>query len=272
MVKKVAVSKDAKKVGGLRARKLSRRFHKLKVKKADNKGVIYVGHLPKGFNEKELKEFFEQFGPVAKIRVSRSVKTARSRGFAYLEFDSNKGENGKRVAEMATKALNDYMIFGKKMDVHVVEEPHRDTFKHGNRDWDFVPTQIKEQNKKNKEAEGRTDEQKKARVNGLLQKEKEKRDRLKELEIAYDFPGFTALVNDFKAKNKVVESKPKAKKAAPVVAKAAPVVAKAAPVAAKTAPAAAKAPAAKAVAAKEAPTKEAAKKGAAPKVASTKKI
>jgi hypothetical protein len=48
-------------------------------------------------------------------------------------------------------------------------------------------------NKINKEE--KTDEQKKARVEGLLQKEKERRDRLKELEIEYDFPGFSALVS-----------------------------------------------------------------------------
>jgi nucleolar protein 15 len=40
----------------------------------DKKGIVYVGHLPKGFNEQELKKFFEQFGQVPKIRVSRSKK------------------------------------------------------------------------------------------------------------------------------------------------------------------------------------------------------
>ena len=36
--------------------KISRRFNKLRVKSGelDKKGVVYVGHLPKGFNEKEL--------------------------------------------------------------------------------------------------------------------------------------------------------------------------------------------------------------------------
>ena len=36
------------------------------------RGIIYVGHLPKGFNERELKSFFNQFGDVTKLRVSRS--------------------------------------------------------------------------------------------------------------------------------------------------------------------------------------------------------
>jgi hypothetical protein len=48
-----------------------------------------------------------------------------------------------------------------------------------------------------------------------LQKEKERRDRLKELEIEYDFPGFNALVS--------VTKKAGAAAAAPVKQAAAPV-------------------------------------------------
>jgi hypothetical protein len=45
-------------------------------------------------------------------------------------------------------------------------------------------------NKKNAEVDSKTTEQRKGRVEGLLAKEKEKRDRLKELSIEYTFPGF----------------------------------------------------------------------------------
>ena len=69
------------------ARRLSKRFSKLKIRKnEDDKAILYVGHLPKGFNEKELKQFFEQFGTITRMRVSRSKKTARSKGYAYLEI------------------------------------------------------------------------------------------------------------------------------------------------------------------------------------------
>jgi hypothetical protein len=62
-----------------------------------------------------------------------------------------------------------------------MEDVHKETFKHGNRDWKFVPTRHMFRSKKNEEAQKKTPEQRKARVLGLLQKEKEKRDRLKEL-------------------------------------------------------------------------------------------
>ncbi len=68
--------KEKKVVLGSGASKISRRFNKLRVKNGelDKKSVVYVGHLPKGFNEKELQKFFEQFGQVPKLRVSRSKK------------------------------------------------------------------------------------------------------------------------------------------------------------------------------------------------------
>ena len=220
MVKKVEAAKPTKKVSkeaersasGRRKRQLSRRFHKLRVTKSSKRGVLYVGHLPKGFNENELKGFFEQFGPVTKLRVARSVKTARPKGYAFLEFED------KSVAEIAAKAMDKYMIFHKTLDVHVVDEPHMETFKHGNRDWKFVPTQAMFRAKKNADLDSKTPEQRKARVEGLLQKEKERRDRLKELGIDYEFPGFKALVEAAKpvvqavAKGKAGDQEKKKKK------------------------------------------------------------
>lgn len=185
MVKKVIdTSADQRKKS-----RISSRFNKLRIKKSDlsNKGVLYVGHLPKGFNENELKKFFTQFGNVTKLRVSRSTKTARSRGYAFLEFDD------KEVAQIAAQTMNGYIIFGRSIDCHVVDNPHRETFKNGNREWKFIPTQIKFRNEKNRE---KTDEQKAARVKGLLEKEKEKRNRLKELGIEYEFPGYVSAIRD----------------------------------------------------------------------------
>ena len=66
MVKEVKkVKKDSKrgketKSLNIRQRRLSKRFSKMKVdSNTKQKGIIYVGHLPKGFNEKELKSFFQ---------------------------------------------------------------------------------------------------------------------------------------------------------------------------------------------------------------------
>lgn len=80
-------------------------------------------------------------------------------------------------------------MFGKQLDCHVMDKAHKDVFKNGNRKWKFVPTQVKFRNEKNRE---RTEEEKAARVKGLLEKEKEKRTRLKELGIDYEFAGYVS--------------------------------------------------------------------------------
>ena len=41
---------------------------------ATRRGVIYVGHLPHGFFESQLKDYFSQFGTVTKVHVSRNKK------------------------------------------------------------------------------------------------------------------------------------------------------------------------------------------------------
>ena len=49
--------------------------------------VIYLGHIPKGFFEEQIRGYFEQFGGVTRLRLARSKKTARSRGWAMVEFE-----------------------------------------------------------------------------------------------------------------------------------------------------------------------------------------
>ena len=88
MVKVIEKTKEAKRApetaSHRKSRQLARRFNKLKVTDGKKKGVLYIGHLPKGFNETELKSFFAQFGAVSKLRVARSQKTARPKGYAFM--------------------------------------------------------------------------------------------------------------------------------------------------------------------------------------------
>lgn len=41
-------------------------------------GVIYLGHIPHGFYENQIQDFFSQFGTVNKVRLSRSKKVGGS--------------------------------------------------------------------------------------------------------------------------------------------------------------------------------------------------
>jgi len=40
-----------------KGRKLARRFDKLKITDKNKKAILYLGHIPKGMNEEQLKEF-----------------------------------------------------------------------------------------------------------------------------------------------------------------------------------------------------------------------
>jgi nucleolar protein 15 len=61
--------------------KPSKMINRLKTKEtveaeteSDPTGVIYVGHLPYGFVEEGLKEYFGQYGEVKDVKLGRSKK------------------------------------------------------------------------------------------------------------------------------------------------------------------------------------------------------
>ncbi|XP_020279294.1 MKI67 FHA domain-interacting nucleolar phosphoprotein-like [Pseudomyrmex gracilis] len=69
-----------------------------------NKGVIYLGHIPHGFYEDQIKDYFKQFGTVTRVRVARSKKTGKSRGYGYIEFLV------PEVAKVAAESMNNYLM------------------------------------------------------------------------------------------------------------------------------------------------------------------
>lgn len=87
--------------------------------------VIYLGHIPNGFFEAEMRKFFSQFGLVKRIKLFRSEKTGGSKGYAFVEFDSP--ETAKIVAE----AMNGYYIMERQFVSHVIpiSKQHEGMFK-----------------------------------------------------------------------------------------------------------------------------------------------
>lgn len=86
------------------------------------RGVIYIGRLPQHFQEKEAKKYFKQFGEITRIRLSRNKTTGRMRHYGFIEF---KHED---VAKIAAETMNNYLIFGHMLKVHVVDNPREDLF------------------------------------------------------------------------------------------------------------------------------------------------
>ncbi|XP_041459023.1 MKI67 FHA domain-interacting nucleolar phosphoprotein-like [Lytechinus variegatus] len=90
-----------------------------------NSGVVYVSHIPHGFFEPQMKKFFSQFGNIKRLRLSRSKKSGRSKGYAYIEFEYDE------VAKVVTETMHNYLMYQKLLKCFYVpkDKLHPDTFK-----------------------------------------------------------------------------------------------------------------------------------------------
>jgi RNA recognition motif-containing protein len=73
---------------------------------------IYVGNLPYGLSDQELREAFEDYGEVSSASVIMDRVTGRSRGFGFVEMP----DDGQ--AEEAIQALNDKEVKGRPWKVN----------------------------------------------------------------------------------------------------------------------------------------------------------
>ncbi|XP_035030931.1 MKI67 FHA domain-interacting nucleolar phosphoprotein [Hippoglossus stenolepis] len=146
-------------------------------------GVVYVGHLPLGLYEPQIKSYFEQFGKVLRLRLSRSKKTGGSKGYAFVEYDCDE------VAKIVAETMNNYLMGERLIKCHVMppEKVHEKLFVGSQRVF----------KKPSKPAvtrynQSRTAEELEKMKDKLLRKETKLRKRLAAHGIEYDFPGFAA--------------------------------------------------------------------------------
>ena len=92
-------------------------------------------HIPHGFYESQLRGYLSQFGDVRHVYLSRSRKTARSRGYAFVQF------RDALVARIASEALNGYPLGGKVVRSSVVDpaKAHPSMFADADRKWRKIP-------------------------------------------------------------------------------------------------------------------------------------
>ena len=79
---------------------------------------LFVGGLPFSTTDEELNEAFSQFGNVSSAKVITDRETGRSRGFGFVEFESD--EEGKASIE----GLDNKELGGRT--IHVSEARERD--------------------------------------------------------------------------------------------------------------------------------------------------
>ena len=113
----------------------------------EGSGVVYLGRIPHGFYEHEMREYFTQFGEIGRLRLSRSRKNGASRHYAFIEFAS------AGVAEIVADTMNNYLMFGHILKCKMVakEQIHEQLWKGASGRFKVVPWNKKENAKFNEE-------------------------------------------------------------------------------------------------------------------------
>jgi RNA recognition motif-containing protein len=77
---------------------------------------IFVSGLPFSLTREELESAFAAYGNVTSARIIKDRETNRSRGFGFVEMDSDD------AAHSAISALDQSELKGRRINVKVAEE------------------------------------------------------------------------------------------------------------------------------------------------------
>ena len=78
--------------------------------------TLYIGRIPHGFYEHQMKAYFSQFGEVNRLRLARNRKTGAHKHYGFLEFES--GEVGRIVQQ----TMDNYLLSGHLLKVKEVPQ------------------------------------------------------------------------------------------------------------------------------------------------------
>ena len=83
---------------------------------------LYVGNLPYSAKEESLKEHFSSAGSVASVKIIIDRETGRSKGFGFVEMDSEDG------AQSAVSQLDGQEFEGRSLRVSEAKpQPERES-------------------------------------------------------------------------------------------------------------------------------------------------
>ena len=145
---------------------------------AHGPGFVYIGRVPHGFYEHQMRAYFGQFGNITRLRLSRNKSTGHSKHYGFIEFES------EEVARIVAQTMDNYLLFGHILKVKLIakEQLHPDTFKGANKRFKQVPwAQI--EGRKLAMPAGREQWEKRVETEGQRRKKKAEQMR----EIGYEF-------------------------------------------------------------------------------------
>jgi RNA recognition motif-containing protein len=88
---------------------------------------IYVGNLPYSATEEEIKQLFEQYGPVNSCALITDRETGQPRGFGFVEMEGD-------GADAAIRALDGADMGGRNLKVNEAR-PRTEGGGGGGRGW-----------------------------------------------------------------------------------------------------------------------------------------
>jgi len=156
------------------------KLEKAKRQSTEDRGILYLGRIPHGFYEDQMRSYFSQFGTVTRIRLARNKKTGRSKHYGFIEFDS------AFVAQIVADTMDNYLLMGHILRCKVIpkDEVHPELWIGANRKWRPVPQDRVIRVKHNKP---RSEDEQARAVKRLLKRQNERKRKLVEAGIKYDF-------------------------------------------------------------------------------------
>lgn len=146
--------------------------------------VVYIGHLPDGFNEQALMKFFSQFGDIKHARVSRS-KTGKSRGYGFIQFvDAD-------VAAIAVETMDGHLFKSKALRCEVLPDVPNNLFW---KDCEHPKTPLPQGAIHREEVnKPKTPEERQESLKQMKEQNAKRAERLKDLGINYTIPDIIEL-------------------------------------------------------------------------------
>ncbi|KAJ7773082.1 hypothetical protein B0H16DRAFT_1408964 [Mycena metata] len=158
---------------------VKRKLENAKRQPTADRGVLFLGRIPHGFYEDQLKAYFSQFGNITRLRVSRNKKTGQSKHYGFIEFDSSS------VAQIVADTMDNYLLMGHIMRCKVIPkaEVHPELWVGANRTWRPVPKVRVAQAEHNKL---RTPDEQVRAAKRLLKRQGERQRKLEKQGISYN--------------------------------------------------------------------------------------
>ncbi|KAJ5896450.1 uncharacterized protein N7473_005849 [Penicillium subrubescens] len=160
-----------------------------KLQQGDGKGepgTVYVGRIPHGFYEHQMRAYFSQFGEITKLRLSRNRLTGRSKHYAFIEFAST------TVAKIVAETMDNYLMYSHILKCKFVpaEQLHPEVWKGANRRFKRTPWN---QIERKRLLKGKTRDQWSKRIEQEQRKRLAKADKLKAMGYEIDLPQLKAV-------------------------------------------------------------------------------